>query len=587
MSKTTKVKKDDDDDEDDDEDEDEEMTKMAQQNYNARRWSAKRGLSRAAWGASTSFPHLGGAAYHFRDELLELGTEFFSERLKEPVEESPERKAMKQELEQRVADDAAARMAHAENVSTIWRYAMWLLDRVQVLARAMQLLAIFSPCIATLPAWLLVPDDWVKVRPDWWFELLVHSLQLGGPTFIKLGQWASTRADLFGPRLRRNLRVLHDNVGLESMRATRKTLREAGSDSELVEFSEKPIGSGCIAQVHLARMANSGDQVAVKIQRHNVRRTIEHDLALMRAAVSIINYLLPRNISEVIGLRESSELFAEFMTVQMDFNQEGLNLMRFQDNFQETTLPVHFPQPVAVSKNGTVLVETFEAGTTLSKLLEGEESDGDAKIKHIDVATRKRIGGVGVKTFLKMVLLDNLCHSDLHPGNILVRFKDNNELDSISFIDGGLTTTLSEKNRINFIDLFAAVATGNGRLAGELMVERADPERIRLAKDPDAFIDGIESVVSRVQLDSFRLDRVKIGSVLEQVLNLVREHQVPIDPSFTNLILSIIVLEGIGRNLDPALDIFKESLPILFKVDRKMKIAALRALGTSTKHRIS
>jgi len=522
-----------------------------------------------------------GGAYYFRSDI----SEYLSiARRRDPLQESSERREMRQELERRVQEGAAARLAHENReVSTFRRWVDFVLDRIRVALRALQLLAIFSPCIISVPAWILLPESWTSRRPDWWLELLVQALQNGGPTFIKLGQWASTRADLFGPRLRRNLRVLHDNVGLEPLHVTRRTLREAGfKDDFIVELSDKPIGSGCIAQVHRAKIATSDKPVAVKIQRRNVRRLIENDLALMRAAVTLVNFVLPRNISKVIGLRESSELFAEFMLVQMDFNQEGLNLMHFQDNFVETKLPVHFPQPVAVALNGTVLVETFETGTTLSKLLEGEGG-----IEAIDASTRRRIGAVGVKSFLKMVLLDNFCHSDLHPGNILVRFQANMDLESISFIDGGLTTTLSEKNRINFVDLFAAVATGNGRLAGELMVARADQDRIRLAKDPKAFIEGIERVVSQVQMDSFRLDKVQIGSVLEQVLGLVRSHQVPIDPSFTNLILSIIVLEGIGRTLDPTLDIFKESLPILAKVDREMKVEALRALRDSTKHKIS
>ena len=96
---------------------------------------------------------------------------------------------------------------------------------------------------------------------------------------------------------------------------------------------------------------------------------------------------------------------------------------------------------------------------------------------------------------------------------------------------------------------------------------------------------GIERVVSQVAHDSFRLDKVQIGSVLESVLALVRDFQVPIDPTFTNLILAIIVLEGLGRQLDPSLDIFRESLPVLVQLDKRFAVQAVRALAAAQQDR--
>jgi len=474
----------------------------------------------------------------------------------------------KSELERRILEENKEKeVRQRERRSVVAKWVLKILGGLGDIWRALQLVAIFSPCAVTWPFWYFFPE-W-KARPNWWLDLVVQCMQRAGPSYIKLGQWASTRADLFNSQLRKALRVLHDDVGLESMKLTVRTLKDAHVMHLLEDFGEQPIGAGCIAQVHKAKLRSSGEWVVLKIQRRNVRRQIERDISLMRVGVRFFNFVLPRSMSEMLGLRESSELFAEFMTVQMDFNQEALNLLRFRENFKDSKLNVTFPKPCFVSQCGKILMESFEEGETLSRLLDSPTSMKDPK-------ERRAIGAIGVQSFLKMVLLDNFCHSDLHPGNILVQRLAKGGNHKVVFLDAGLTTTLSEEDRVNFVDLFAAVATGNGELAGQLMVDRADPQRMKFCKDPEGFVKGIAQVVSKVKVNSFRLDKVQIGSVLEQVLSLVQTYQVPIDPAFTNLILSIIVLEGIGRTLDPTLDIFKESLPILWKLDKKFKIVALR-----------
>lgn len=504
--------------------------------------------------------------------------------------------------------------AHARLVRT-------LLDAL----RAVELCLVFSPCVATLPLWLLErrwrgDADRSDEDRDWWLRLMVRCLERAGPTFVKLGQWASTRADLFSAGLRRELGVLHTNCGLEPAADTARTLKDAlvgagaGQHLELEELdlTQRPLGAGCIAQVLRGTLAGSGRPVAVKVQRRHVRGVVERDVSLLHAAVWLTTAVLPASLVRVLALDEAAALFGDFMLQQMDFHQEAANLLRFQRNFADSDLPVRFASPLFVSPCGQVLVESLEEGEPLSALLERARGGrkGECLGECLGAARGHRIGTVGVQAFLKMVLLDNFCHSDLHPGNIIVRMDklpegenpetateirgeveapfDDKELRakaeaeaaanpnapeaseaasglSLSFIDAGLTTELREEDQANFVDLFAAVACGNGRLAGELMVERADPSKLARcdAASLEAFVSGIDGVVSTVKVASFRLDRVNVGGVLEQVLSLVRKHQVPIDPAFTNLILSIIVLEGLGKQLDPTLDIFKEALPVL------------------------
>ncbi len=210
-----------------------------------------------------------------------------------------------------------------------------------------------------------------------------------------------------------------------------------------------------------------------------------------------------------------------------------------------------------------------------------------------------------------MLLIDNFAHADLHPGNIMVRFYQPGqvqlhslssklhfreggkaELDSskdvteevlsrlrpyrhqpdqwtaqlaqidqegyrpqLIFIDTGLVTELNQTNRKNFLDLFKAIAEFDGYRAGHLMVERC--------RQPDAVIDKeifalkMQHLVLGVKSRTFALGNIKIGDVLHQVLGMVREHHVRLEGDFVNVVISILLLEGIGRSLDPNLDLFK------------------------------
>ncbi len=230
-----------------------------------------------------------------------------------------------------------------------------------------------------------------------------------------------------------------------------------------------------------------------------------------------------------------------------------------------------------------------------------------------------------------MLLLDNFVHSDLHPGNIMVKFyrpttqyvyksilssifhtkppqnddlhplpipQDHNsgltpseesdqvverlrpltsnreawnaELDKIAnegylpslvLIDAGLVTTLNKTNRRNFLDLFRAIAEFDGYRAGTLMIERCrTPE---LAVNKEMFALKMQHIVLGVKSKTFSLAKIKISDVLTQVLVDVRDHHVRMEGDFINTVLAVLLLEGIGRQLDPNIDLFKSSLPIL------------------------
>lgn len=227
-----------------------------------------------------------------------------------------------------------------------------------------------------------------------------------------------------------------------------------------------------------------------------------------------------------------------------------------------------------------------------------------------------------------MLLLDNFVHSDLHPGNIMIKFckppstklllqnlyntifhthtpsdiplppADYSESDTIVahlrtlipsptawraeltalhaagyvpeivFIDAGLVTTLDATNRQNFLDLFRAVAEFDGYRTGQLMVERSrSPE---LAVDTETFALKMQHLVLSVKRKTFSLGQIKISDLLTEVLRAVRVHHVKMEGDFINTVISILLLEGIGRQLDPGLDLFASALPILRQLGGQM-----------------
>lgn len=283
------------------------------------------------------------------------------------------------------------------------------------------------------------------------------------------------------------------------------------------------------------------------------------------------------------------------MKLQLDLRIEASNLVIFREKFRLRTT-AWFPYPYLDYSTREVLVEEFAQGIPLSKFL-----DVGGGVYQQEIANE------GLDAFLHMLLIDNFVHADLHPGNIMVRFYEPSELDislrkhtrasdapttaevdvtenvlarlrphygnqedwaktlgqlnaegyrpQLIFIDTGLVTQLNDTNRKNFLDLFRAVAEFDGYKAGQLMAERCrQPTEVI---DKNGFARKVDSLVNSVTSQTFALGNVKIGDILSEILSMVRSHHVRLEGDFVNVVISILLLEGIGRSLDPNLDLFK------------------------------
>ncbi|KAH6916967.1 hypothetical protein BKA70DRAFT_1394926 [Coprinopsis sp. MPI-PUGE-AT-0042] len=532
-------------------------------------------------------------------------------------------------------------------------------EPIRTTVRFLRLFALFFPVIITSPMVLVGSpqkqhkgERWGAV---WWYGYLVQQMEAAGPTFIKLSQWAASRVDLFPPVLCDLLGALHSQGRPHPFSHTRKvieTVFQRPFEDVFEEFDQDPIGSGAIAQVYRAILkkdlippAYLGPRrtrtvrgslvgpiiledpppsvptasVAIKILHPRVGKTISRDLAIMRFFASCIS-ILPG--MKWLSLPEEVDVFGEMMNQQLDLRHEGENLVTFETNFAPRKVPVTFPRPLQVWSAQGMLVEEFQNALPLELFLRNGGGPYDYQI-----AT------VGLNAFLTMLLLDNFVHSDLHPGNIMIKFSKppttrillqnlynhffpsttdsqsdmnqsimipadysqsdaivaklrsvadsvpdwSKELDALHaegyvpevvFIDAGLVTTLTDTNRKNFIDLFKAVAEFDGYKTGQLMIERSrSPE---LAIDKDTFALKMQNLILRVKRKTFSLGEIKIADLLTDVLKNVRTHRVKMEPDFINTVISILLLEGIGRQLDPKMDLFASALPILRQLGGQM-----------------
>ncbi|KAK8630241.1 hypothetical protein V6N13_079044 [Hibiscus sabdariffa] len=441
-------------------------------------------------------------------------------------------------------------------------FVFFLLEFVILLYRAIYLAILFLPSIAMAP---FVDSLGVEFRKKW-LHILHHTLEKAGPAFIKWGQWAATRPDLFPSDLCDVLAELHTKAPSHSFSFTKKSIENAFGRklSEIfADFEEEPLASGSVAQVHRATLKYRypGQQtkpivVAVKVRHPGVGEAIRRDFMIINSVAKISKFI---PTLKWLRLDESLQQFAVYMMSQVDLAREAAQLSRFIYNFRRWK-DVSFPKPLYPLVHPAVLVETFEHGESVLRYV--DDLEGHEQIK-------SALAHIGTHALLKMLLVDNFVHADMHPGNILVRIKDrrtHNQLFSsrphVILLDVGMTAELSGTDRLNLLEFFKAVALRDGRNAAECTLKLSKQQR---CPNPKAFVEDVEKSFNL--WDSPVGQSIHPGECIQQLLEHVRRHKVNIDGNVCTVIVTTLVLEGWQRKLDPQLDVMRTLQTLLFKVD--------------------
>lgn len=372
-------------------------------------------------------------------------------------------------------------------------------------------------------------------------------LEALGPTFVKLGQVLSTRADIVPEAYAQALKSLQDDappLPFETIKDVIEEELKRPLSLTFVEFEPEPLASASIAQVHRAVIERNGERVEVvcKVQRPGIRQVMSSDLSL----VYWLGKLLQETIEEVSAYSPTAivEQFETAIAQELDFVHERHNLERARTNFSTRPELLVVPEAFAELSTERVLTMTYLDGIKVTDV------KGDPRYDL--AALRDRL----VETAFKQAFEDGFFHGDPHPGNVLV-LPDGR----IGMIDFGLMGHLTSEQQDVLIHWLTAIALKSpGTLARlTLKVGEVPPGFDRMAYEREV----------RVLMDKYvgvEIQSLDASSIITDSIEVVRKHRIKLPPDFAVLARATATLEGIVRHLYPELDVQALILPYVQKL---------------------
>jgi ubiquinone biosynthesis protein len=377
-------------------------------------------------------------------------------------------------------------------------------------------------------------------------QRLREALERLGPIFVKFGQVLSTRRDLLSDEVADELARLQDNVPPFPAALARQLIEKAfGRRIEAIfsSFEAEPVASASIAQVHFA-VLKDGREVAVKVLRPGMLPVIDDDLSLLRTLAIWIERL------SVDGKRlKPREVVAEFNNYlhdELDLVREAANGAQLRRNMQSLNL-LMVPEMVWEFCTQTVIVMERMKGVPISQV---------ARLRSAGVDIPK-LARDGVTIFFTQVFRDGFFHADMHPGNIQVSLAPATFGRYIA-LDFGIVGTLTEVDKEYLAQNFIAFFQRDYKRVAELHVESG-------WVPPETRINDLEGAIRAVCEPQFDrpLKDISLGHVLLRLFQTSRRFNVEIQPQLVLLQKTLLNVEGLGRQLDPELDLWQTAKPFL------------------------
>jgi ubiquinone biosynthesis protein len=373
-------------------------------------------------------------------------------------------------------------------------------------------------------------------------ERLRLAMEELGPTFIKLGQLLSTRADILPASFVQEFARLQDSVPSIPFPEIRDQIELAlgvSIEERFLELEPQAIAAASIAQVHWARLL-TGEEVVVKVRRPGVTETVETDIDILMDLAYLVERHMPgSDLYDPVGVVRE---FAYTIRREMDLSREGHTIEKIRDNFSGDPT-MHFPQVYWEATAKAVLTMEYVRGIKVNDLAALEAAGLD----------RRELARRGAVAFLKMVLNHGFFHGDPHPGNVLIM--PGNVICLLDFgmvgrLDSGLkrylTDILSSVIRHD-VDGLANTIIGAGEMNETLNLRS-------LKKGLSDFIDGYFEIP---------LKEIEVGKMLLEFIDLISTHRIKMHPDLTMLVKVLVVVEGMGRELDPQFDMIGHLRPFL------------------------
>jgi len=371
---------------------------------------------------------------------------------------------------------------------------------------------------------------------------LRKALENLGPIFVKLGQVLSTRRDLLPADIADELAKLQDRVPpFPSSQVVVTLERVYGKPLAQVfaGFESEPVASASVAQVHLARLPD-GTEAAVKILRPGIQSVIRNDVALMYSAAWLVELLWKEG--KRLKPREVIAEFERHLRDELDLMLEAANASQLRRNFSDSTM-LRVPEVYWDWCASEVMVMERMVGTPISRI-EALRAQG------VDIAQLARNG---VEIFFTQVFRDGFFHADMHPGNILVD-RDGRYIA----LDFGIMGTLTDVDKNYLAQNFLAFFRRDYRRVAQAHLEAG-------WVPPDTRVDAFETAIRAVCEPIFDrpLKEISFGRVLLRLFQTSRRFNVEIQPQLVLLQKTLLNIEGLGRDIDPDLDLWQTAKPYL------------------------
>ncbi len=369
-----------------------------------------------------------------------------------------------------------------------------------------------------------------------------------GPSFVKLGQILSTRPDLIPAEIIEELKTLQDQVPPVPIdKIKHQILVELGAPIEEIfaEFDLEPLASASIGQVHRATLltAEGAKSVVVKVQRPNIKETIERDIDLLYWLAKLIERSIPE-----AKTYQPTKLVTEFdraITCELDFTLEADNAVKFAKNFQghsEVRFPFVYRQ---ASAKRVLTLEFFDGHKVYAAIERGYSGE--------------KICKATLGLIIKAVFEDGFFHADPHPGNFIILGSP--QAPVIGAIDLGLVGRLTPQMREKTIDLMIAAVQEDSRGIADALYEIGTPTR---KIDRNAF----EAEVARLA-DNYlgkALSDIQISGLIQDLGGGATRYGLEIPPDFLMVGKALMTVEGVGKEIYPELDVFEEMKPYFMRL---------------------
>ncbi len=377
------------------------------------------------------------------------------------------------------------------------------------------------------------------------YERLRMAFEELGPTFVKMGQIMSLRPDLLPPDLIMELEKLQDDVAEVDFADIRKVIDHnlsAPLESVFPVFDSEPIAAASLSQVYRAALSPQGPAVAVKVQRPNIRHTMETDLNIFSAIARRVHQRFEE--MRLYDLPELVRVTRRTLLRELDFKREARYLRIAKSNMSG--------QP------GIYIPDVYESYCT-SQLLVMEYIEGE-RLKKVDLEAlgdRHLMARIGLRAGVKQIFADGFFHADPHPGNLILT-----KGHRFCLVDWGMVGRLTLGDRYDLVDMIRALADRDGQALLDTVL------KVAVHKDEEINTRSLERELLEI-IDLYAtvpLKELNLGKLLLEITETMREHRLGIRPDMATMIKALITLEGVARWIYPELDVISEAEPYVRRI---------------------